>query len=104
MYTALIDSIRDTVAPPAPVGLSATAVSGGVALTWTPGDLVNTTGFVVQRRTGTGPFADVTVLGPGVRTFTDAAGTAGPVTYRILAVGAAGRSNPSPTRSVTATP
>jgi len=104
MYTALIASIRDTVAPPAPVGLSATAGSGGVALTWTPGDLVNTTGFVVQRRTGTGPFVDVTVLGPGVRTFTDAAGTAGPVTYRILAVGAAGRSNPSPTRSVTATP
>jgi len=94
MYTALIASIRGSVRPPAPGSLPATAAgAGSITLNWTQ-DQALTTGFVLERRAGRGPF---TVIVPAVpaatRTFTDtglAAGTR--FTYRLVATGTAGRS------------
>jgi hypothetical protein len=103
LYTAMLPAIRDSVVPPAPTGLTAVAGSGSATLTWTPLNVANTNNFVLQRRRGAGPFVDVATLGAGARTHTDAGVAPGPVTYQVVAVGAAGRSAASPPQTVTIT-
>jgi hypothetical protein len=97
MYTTLIAAIRDSVAPPAPTGLTAAAAGADSAtISWTVPTTANETGFVVERRGRRGGFVEVGQAAVGDRTFTDTGLTAGErLSYRVRAVGAAGNSQPS---------
>jgi hypothetical protein len=94
-YTTLVNAIRATVKPPAPTGLTATA-SGptSVDLGWAQ-DAAIVTSFVLERRTGSGPWAVVAPAIPAASlAHTDGGLTANTkYTYRISAQGAAGGSS-----------
>ena len=81
--------------PPAPNAPSAfTAQLNGtqVATTWQH-DGANLTGFVLERKTGSGSFSQLAAPASGAHTYTDAATTAGAqYTYRLHATGAGGDS------------
>jgi hypothetical protein len=88
MYTALLASISNAVAPPAPTNLVANpASSNSVDLTWTQ-DVANETGFVIQRRQGRGRFTPVGNIGPAPTSFTDTGLQPNTrYTYRVAAAG-----------------
>ncbi len=107
-YTVLLNSIKDTVVPPAPTGLAVAPVGrNGATLTWTR-DAANETGFEIQRiESGFfGPlFSSWVTLAPVAAaplTFTDSGlKPATKYTYRVAAKGVAGNSAFSTERSAT---
>ncbi len=92
--------------PTAPTGLSTTLLAGPqVRLTWTD-NATTETGFVVQRSTAGGGFAEIATPGPlagtGSVTYVDTTVASGTVyTYRVAAVSAAGTSAFSNTADAT---
>ena len=89
--------------PTAPTGLSAIATSGtSVNLSWTDTSN-NETGFLIERRTGTGAYAQIATTGPETNTFTNNTGlTPGATyTYRVRATNAAGPSGYATSSPVT---
>jgi hypothetical protein len=93
MYTALITSIKDTVVPPAPTALTATATApDSTSLSWNFSH-ANETGFVIQRRHGTGGWTNAGNAAVGATTFSESGLTAQThYSYRVAATGAAGNS------------
>ncbi|MFC4030096.1 glycosyl hydrolase family 8 [Streptomyces polygonati] len=96
-----------STAPAAPSALTATATASAtsqITLSWTDNSQ-DETGFRVQRRSGTGAWADLATPGAGSTTYTDTALTAGTAyTYRVLASNAAGESGWSNEETATAAP
>jgi parallel beta-helix repeat protein len=88
-------------APSAPTALSATALSPtSVRLTWN--DVSNNeTGFLIERRTGSGSYELIATIGANATAFTDT-GLAGSTqyTYRVRATNAVGNSTYSNTATV----
>lgn len=105
MYTGLIASIRATVRPPAPTGLAATAIGPtSVNLGWAQ-DATLVTSFVLERRTGSGPWT-VAAAGLPPASVAHVDGGLSPntrYTYRLSAQGASGAS-PVRTLRVRTTP
>lgn len=91
-------------APAAPASLSATAVSSSqINLSWA--NVLDETGFIVDRKIGNGSWSQRTTRGANVTTFSDTGLT--PETahsYRVRAVNAAGESANSSTASATTQP
>jgi hypothetical protein len=90
-----------TTPPAAPTALSATAASGTqINLAWTDNSN-NESGFIVSRATsGSGPFAQVGVVGPGVTTYMDTALLPNTTYYyQVKATNSAGLSAPTNTAS-----
>jgi hypothetical protein len=88
-------------APAAPSELTARAAGSRVELAWKINSN-NETGFRIERRTGSGAFAEAGTVGAGVRSFSDT--SALPLTtytYRVRAINLAGESAPSPNATVT---
>jgi hypothetical protein len=110
MYTALLATIKDTVAPPKPTGLTLSAVGKDtITLNWTITP-VNETGFEIQRiesgffGTLFSSWATVATLGSAPRTWTDTGLKSNTkYTYRIASKGVAGNSAFSPQPSATTT-
>jgi hypothetical protein len=93
-----------TAAPAAPTNLVTTksATAGQVYLSWTDG-ASNETRFVVQRKTGSGSYKVVAILGANVTSYTDKSLTSGTTyTWRIAAINSGGSSAFSNTSSVAA--
>ena len=88
--------------PAAPSGLSATAnTSTQITLNWTDNS-DNEDGFKIERKQGSGSFADITTVGAEVTSFADTGLTPGmEYTYRIRAYNAAGNSSYSDAASAT---
>src|SRR5581483_11457602 len=87
--------------PPAPTGLSASAVSSSqIQLAWTPGDTSNTTGFKVERSTDGVNFTPVATVDAATTSYTDTGLSAGTTyIYRVRAYNDAGNSGYSNTAS-----
>ncbi|HQU13721.1 MAG TPA: multicopper oxidase domain-containing protein, partial [Thermodesulfobacteriota bacterium] len=89
-------SARVPTAPPAaPSGLTATATGAGLSridLAWADAS-TNETGFLIQRRTGTGAFSDVATVYSNMTTYTDTALARNTsYRYRVFAFNMAGSS------------
>jgi hypothetical protein len=86
-------SVAAAGAPAAPTGLTVSSRGkDGLALAWT--DNAGTeSGFKIERKTGSGSYAQIASVGPNVRKYTDS-GLAGRTTYtyRVRAYNAAGDS------------
>ncbi len=97
---AVIDSL--SVAPPAPTNLAVTAGSGTeLDLTWTTNSPY-ATGYVLQRRIGTGPWVSLPTLPPGTTSYNDTGLTPSTAySYQLQAIDTAGASPFTPV--VTAT-
>lgn len=81
--------------PLAPSDVVATPGPGSITVTWTDNS-DDETGFAVQRATD-GAFAQVTVVSPDTTTYLDANVTGDmPYTYRVAAIGTAGRATSGP--------
>jgi hypothetical protein len=104
MYTALLASIANTVAPPAPRNLVTAATSPTtVDLTWAH-DHVNETGFVIERQQGRGPYTPIANVGTPPARFTDTGLQPNTrYSYRIAAASPAG-SSPVSRRATIRTP
>jgi len=91
--TDSVEAFTPLVAPAAPAGLSAAAISGSeVQLSWTDTS-ANETGFELERRTGDGAFASVTTTAGDTTGFTDSGlSQCTSYSYRVRAVNAAGAS------------
>jgi kumamolisin len=83
-------------APAAPVNLTAFGVSSSqVNLAWVAGDNTQTA-FVIQRKTGANPFAQIAIVGANVLTYQDTGLAASTTyTYEVFATNAGGQSQPS---------
>lgn len=82
-------------APNAPTTLAATLNGTQVVLTWQH-DGANVSGFVLERKVGSGSFTSLTTLPANSRTYTDVATLPGAsYTYRLIASGSGGESSPS---------
>ncbi|TDN90936.1 hypothetical protein [Microbacterium sp. BK668] len=95
LYVALVAAIRATVRPPAPLAVAAAGTTAtSTTLSWTPGNPVIVTGVDVERRIGSGPWTVVAAgLAPASGGFTDATLATGTrYSFRVVALGAAGRS------------
>jgi hypothetical protein len=91
-----------TLAPPAaPSGLSASATSSdSVTLTWSDNSN-NETGFLIERRIGSGSYVQIATVGAGVESYIDTNVTQSTsYTYRIRATNGVGHSSYSNTASV----
>ena len=88
--------------PTAPSGLSATAVNATqINLSWTDNSSTET-GFIIERKTGSGTFVTLHTTAAGVVSFTDTTVQAAtPYTYRVKATNSAGPS--ATTNQATAT-
>lgn len=86
-----VSAVAAVNAPAAPTGLTATLQAGPrVALAWND-TASNETGYVVQRSTAGGPWAQVAALNAGARSYTDTSVTLGSAySYRVGAVNVAG--------------
>jgi hypothetical protein len=111
LYTNLINSIRNTVAPLDPTALGGAAASGHISLAWSS-TACNETGFRVERKTNA-PKDVFAAIGnvaacpapPCAPTFVDLNVTAGTTySYRVFATGQAGDSNPTAVVTVKAVP
>lgn len=69
--------------PNIPTGLTATAGSSGVALSWTDASNGSATGFTVLKKVS-GAYTSIGTLGSGTTSFTDSSGAAGAM-YRVQA-------------------
>jgi fibronectin type 3 domain-containing protein len=73
--------------PAPPSNLSATITGGNSAnLTWTDNSS-NETGFLIERKVGTGSYSTLTTKAAGVTSHSDTPLTAGTYTYRVIATG-----------------
>jgi hypothetical protein len=95
MFAARVVSTMNNVPDP-PSALQVTAVSATrVSLRWKD-ESPNETGFLIERRAGSGLFAPVGGVGTNLIDFTDeTAAENTPYTYRVRATGPEGDSNPS---------
>ena len=82
-----------TDVPLAPTNLVVTATSGGaITLTWTD-NVVNETGFRIERKTGTGSYAEIATVGVNATSYTNSGLTSNTIyLYRVRAYNAAGNS------------
>src|SRR5262249_54054256 len=92
------------VAPTVPSNLIATAAgSTQINLTWTDNSS-NETGFLLERKTGSGAFVQIATLAAGVTLYSDTGLTPNTqYTYRVRATNSAGNSSYSNTSSATTT-
>ena len=88
------NALQNSTLPAAPSGLSASAASsaGQINLSWTDNS-TNETGFSIERKTGTGSFAEIATVGADVTTYSNT-GLAEQTTYtyRVSSYNAAGNS------------
>ena len=97
-----LTGVSSTGIPAFPTGLSATPVSSSqVNLAWTDASS-NETGFSIQRKTGSGAWAQIGTTGAGVTSFAST-GLSGNTaySYRVVAMNAAGNSSYSSAVTVT---
>lgn len=97
-----MNALYFTTIPTAPSGATATAISPSqVDLSWTDASS-NETGFKIQRKVGSGSFADLTTVSSGVTSYSDTTVSGSTTyTYRIIATNAAGDSAGADTSAVT---
>ncbi len=88
--------------PAAPGNLTATAVSSSqINLTWSDNSS-NEDGFRIERKTGTGAYAEITTVGPNVSSYSDMSLSASTTyTYRVRAYNTVGNSDYSNEASAT---
>lgn len=91
--------------PAAPTGLAANAVSTGqIDLSWTD-NASDETGFKIERKQGTGAFAEIATVSANVTTYSNTGLNAGTMyTYRVRAYNSAGNSSYSNEASATTQP
>lgn len=101
-YSNTATATTPVAAPVAPSGLTATASSATqVVLSWTD-NAGNETGFLIERKTGSGAYSQIATVGQGVVAYTDTTVSANTAyTYRVRATNAAGNSSYSNTAAVT---
>ena len=79
-------------APNAPSNLTGSVVAGQIALNWTDNS-TNETGFKIERRTGTGNYAQIGSVSSNILNYTDATASIGvSFTYRVYSFNATGNS------------
>ena len=95
------EEVSTTTVPSAPTGLTATAASSSeIDLAWSHSGGAD--GFRVERRTGSGSFAEIASLGASARSYQDSGLLAGSTfVYRVFARNAGGDSAPSNTATAT---
>jgi hypothetical protein len=101
MDNVLVKFTASTVSTPAaPAGLAATTVSSSrIDLAWTDGSS-NETGFKIERKTGSGTFAQIATVGANVTTYSSTGLSAGTsYSYRVRATNSGGDSAYSNTAS-----
>ena len=99
----LISSPATPTLPNAPSGLTATATTTQVKLSWTDNAVGNESGFVIQRSTDGVNFTQVGATGAGVTSYTDTSGLTVGTTYSYYVVASNSLGNSGNSNIVTAT-
>jgi fibronectin type 3 domain-containing protein len=79
--------------PAAPTGLSLTAITGGLKLSWA--NVAGESGYVVQRSSNGADWSDLATVAANVVTYSNTGLTAGTYYYRVIATASVGNSNAS---------